>query len=89
MAAIQPWSAAGAEKPMTTFWPGAAFGLAELFWLVLTWVFSCGVLLVQAVSRVPPHRRRECAYGTKRTWLLQGRGNGERCQRLSRVVSDL
>jgi hypothetical protein len=24
MAAIQPWSAAGAEKPMTTFWPGAA-----------------------------------------------------------------
>src|SRR5687768_5121994 len=52
MAAIQPWSAAGAEKPMITFWPGAAFGFASSL-PVLTWVFSFGVLLVQAVSTAP------------------------------------
>jgi hypothetical protein len=28
MAATQPWSAAGAENPMITLVPGAAFGLA-------------------------------------------------------------
>src|SRR4029453_10802602 len=52
MAAIQPWSAAGAENPMITFWPGAEFGLVSSL-SALTWVFSDGVLLVQAVSRAP------------------------------------
>jgi hypothetical protein len=53
IAATQPWSAAGAEKPMMTFWPGAAFGLASAFWSFLIWVFSDGVLLVQAVRTAP------------------------------------
>jgi hypothetical protein len=53
MAATQPWSAAGAENPMTTFAPGAAFGFASEFWSVLIWVFSDGLLLVQAVRTAP------------------------------------
>jgi hypothetical protein len=51
IAATQPWSAAGAEKPMMTLVPGAAFALLPC-WL-LTWVLSEVLLLVQAVSRAP------------------------------------
>jgi hypothetical protein len=55
MAATQPWSAAGAENPMMTFVPGAAFGLLSVS-SFLIWVFSPGSLLVQAVSRAPAPR---------------------------------
>src|SRR3954468_7639575 len=55
MAAIQPWSAAGAEKPMTTFCPGAAFGLASPP-PVLIWELLPGSLLVQPASTAPAPR---------------------------------
>jgi hypothetical protein len=51
IAAIQPWSAAGAEKPMTTFVPAAALALSLV--AVFTWAVFRGSLLVQAVSRAP------------------------------------
>src|SRR3954468_24872839 len=64
MAAIQPWSAAGAEKPITTFAPATAFGLALESVLLLTWAELSGVLLVHAVrtapapTAAPPNRMR-------------------------------
>ena len=41
-AASQPWSAAGPEKPMTTFLPGASLSLAAL--LPVCWVEAAGVV---------------------------------------------
>src|ERR1700753_2583803 len=64
IAAIQPWSAAGAEKPMVTFSPDAALGLALASVLVFTCAVLSGSLLVQAVRRAraptaaPPNRMR-------------------------------
>ena len=51
-AASQPWSAAGPEKPMTTFSPGASLSLEAL--AVACWVEAAGVvagsLLVQPAA---------------------------------------
>src|SRR3954447_12071259 len=54
MAAIQPWSAAGAEKPMVTGAPGAAFSPPVAATLPpLAGGAEAGALLVQAVSAAP------------------------------------
>src|SRR4051794_41968251 len=53
MAAIQPWSAAGAEKPMVTARPGAELGPAAGPPLGAGGGAACGVLLVHAASAAP------------------------------------
>src|SRR5215217_8193568 len=63
MAAIQPWSAAGAEKPMVTALPAAALGLVPAS-APLVWAAFGVSLLVHAASSalaptaVPPMRKR-------------------------------
>jgi hypothetical protein len=53
IAAIQPWSAAGAEKPMTTFLPGSSLATFTPPWFPPPWLVFSGVLPVQAVSVRP------------------------------------
>jgi hypothetical protein len=54
IAAIQPWSACGAENPMVTFSPGAALPLPDAAtWLPVAAGAAAGSLLVHAASRVP------------------------------------
>src|SRR4051812_24117053 len=54
MAAIQPWSAAGAEKPMVTAGPDAV--LAAAVGAAAAPAGAAGVLLVQALSAAPAPR---------------------------------
>ncbi len=56
MAAIQPWSAAGAEKPIVTGRPGAALGARGGAALGARRRAAGGVLLVQAASAAPAPR---------------------------------
>jgi hypothetical protein len=51
MAAIQPWSAAGAENPMVTVFPVAVFAFGAAAATLVTGVDA--LLLVQAVSTPP------------------------------------
>ncbi|GAA2221775.1 hypothetical protein GCM10010429_56200 [Micromonospora olivasterospora] len=53
MAAIQPWSAAGAEKPMVTFLPGAALPPESVSAALVCAAVGAASLLVHAVSRAP------------------------------------
>jgi hypothetical protein len=53
MPAIQPWSAAGAEKPMVTVSPGSSLSLAAALLSPPPSPDSSGVLLVQPASRTP------------------------------------
>ena len=73
MAAIQPWSAAGAEKPMTTFVPGALLPPVSVLPPVLVWVLGSCSLLVHAASRAPapsaaPPRRNRRRTGS--CWVM-------------------
>src|SRR4051794_30829514 len=53
MAPIQPWSAAGAEKPILTFLPGSSFLPAAWFaGALLAFSSAFGVLLVQAARAI-------------------------------------
>src|SRR3954449_6169904 len=63
MPAIQPWSAAGAEKPMVTLSPLLSLSLAAL--LPPPELALSGVLLVQPVIRAPA-AIRPTAVGIKR-----------------------
>src|SRR3954453_13624278 len=54
IAASQPWSAAGPEKPMTTFLPGASLSLAALapaFWVEAAGVVAGSLLVHPAATR--------------------------------------
>src|SRR4051812_13103635 len=53
MPAIQPWSAAGAEKPMTTVSPDSSLSLTALLPPLLLSPELSGVLPVQAVRSTP------------------------------------
>ena len=57
MAAIQPWSAAGAEKPMVTFLPGSAFGLPASAPLVCAVVGAVSLLVHAGEQRAGAERR--------------------------------
>src|SRR4051794_8465714 len=60
IAAIQPWSAAGAEKPMVTAAPGVALSppVAPTLAVLPAAGAVAGALLVQAVSAAPAPRPR-------------------------------
>src|SRR5918998_3400674 len=65
MPAIQPWSAAGAEKPMVTVSPASSLSLAA--WLPPPPPpDSSGVLLVQPATSTPALSSATVAYGRRR-----------------------
>src|SRR4051794_33060100 len=88
MAAIQPWSAAGADKPMVTARPGAELGPAAAPPLGAGGGAACGVLLVHAASAAPAPtaraperkprraRKRAVSVGSGIVALLSSWGNG-------------
>ncbi len=71
MAAIQPWSAAGAEKPMTTLVPGWSLSVpAEVACGAAEAGAAAGSLLVQALTRAPAPTTAPLTRNPRRPTLL-------------------
>ena len=85
-AASQPWSAAGPEKPMVTFSPGASLSLTAPAGALEAEDWASGVLLVQPVARRPrtpaaasSRAGRDVVRVRNIVVLLAGRGGAVMC----------